>query len=54
MSDLFHDHLVGKTTEDLPSSFGDLIALAGVRKFPQRVKCATLSWNALKQILQTP
>lgn len=48
----FHDHLTGKTSEDLPGNFGDLIALAGVRKFPQRVKCATLSWNALKQLLQ--
>jgi nitrogen fixation protein NifU and related proteins len=48
----FHDHLVGNTNETLPINFGDLVALAGVRKFPQRVKCATLSWNALKQILQ--
>ncbi len=28
---------------------GDLAALAGVRKFPVRVKCATLSWVALQQ-----
>lgn len=28
---------------------GELMALQGVRKFPVRVKCATLSWIALEQ-----
>jgi nitrogen fixation NifU-like protein len=28
---------------------GDLEVLAGVRKFPVRVKCAALSWNVLEQ-----
>jgi nitrogen fixation NifU-like protein len=28
---------------------GDLSALQGVVKFPVRIKCATLSWNALAQ-----
>jgi nitrogen fixation NifU-like protein len=28
---------------------GDLEALQGVVKFPVRIKCATLSWNALAQ-----
>lgn len=28
---------------------GDLEALAGVRKFPVRVKCAALSWNVLER-----
>lgn len=28
---------------------GDLVALQGVRKFPVRVKCATLSWVAFEQ-----
>lgn len=27
-------------------SVGDLAALAGVRKFPARIKCATLAWHA--------
>ncbi len=31
---------------------GDLEALAGVRKFPVRIKCAALSWNAIEQGLQ--
>jgi len=28
---------------------GELAALQGVVKFPVRIKCATLSWNALSQ-----
>jgi nitrogen fixation NifU-like protein len=35
-------------TEDL----GDLEALQGVRKFPVRVKCATLGWVTLEGALQ--
>lgn len=30
---------------------GDLEALAGVRKFPVRVKCAALAWNVLERAL---
>jgi len=32
-------------------SLGELAALQGVVKFPVRIKCATLSWNALSQAL---
>ncbi|HEX9780742.1 MAG TPA: SUF system NifU family Fe-S cluster assembly protein [bacterium] len=37
--------------EDPPEELdlGDLEALAGVRKFPVRVKCAALSWNVVEQ-----
>ncbi len=31
---------------------GNLETLAGVRKFPVRIKCAALSWNVLEQGLQ--
>ncbi|MCP4847278.1 MAG: SUF system NifU family Fe-S cluster assembly protein, partial [Verrucomicrobiaceae bacterium] len=31
---------------------GDLAALVGVRKFPARVKCATLAWHALETALK--
>lgn len=42
----FKEMMHGKEPgEDL----GDLAALAGVRKFPVRIKCATLSWVALEQ-----
>jgi nitrogen fixation NifU-like protein len=30
---------------------GDLRALAGVARFPVRVKCALLGWNALAEAL---
>ena len=31
---------------------GDLEALRGVRKFPARVKCATLAWRVLQEALE--
>jgi nitrogen fixation protein NifU and related proteins len=31
---------------------GELAALAGVAKFPVRIKCATLAWNTLAQGLE--
>lgn len=31
--------------------WGDLAALVGVRKFPARIKCATLSWHALEEAM---
>lgn len=34
---------------DRALDLGDLEALAGVRKFPVRVKCAALSWNVVEQ-----
>lgn len=41
------------TKEDMPpNDLGDLAALAGVRAFPSRVKCATLPWHALRAALQ--
>jgi nitrogen fixation NifU-like protein len=36
-----------QTVEDL----GKLSALAGVREFPVRVKCASLAWHTLKAAL---
>lgn len=32
---------------------GNLEALAGVRRYPMRVKCATLGWHALKAAIAT-
>jgi nitrogen fixation NifU-like protein len=34
-----------------PEELGDLEAMAGVRKFPVRVKCATLAWHTLDEAL---
>jgi nitrogen fixation NifU-like protein len=35
-----------------PKALGDLKLLAGVRNFPQRVKCAMLAWRAFEQASQ--
>lgn len=35
-----------------PVSLGDLEALRGVARFPVRIKCATLCWHTLEQILE--
>jgi nitrogen fixation NifU-like protein len=47
----FHD-LVTNGSSEPPRSLGDLQLLKGVRKFPQRVKCAMLAWRAVEQALQ--
>lgn len=45
-----HAMLTGESGE--PSeSMAKLAALAGVREFPSRVKCASLAWHALKAAL---
>lgn len=33
---------------------GDLVALSGVREYPSRRRCATLPWEALLKLLETP
>ncbi len=35
-----------------PDALGDLEALSGVRKFPVRIKCATLAWHTLTEALK--
>ena len=45
-----HAVLTGEHEPD-PDRLGSLAALAGVRRYPMRVKCATLSWHALKAAL---
>jgi nitrogen fixation NifU-like protein len=40
------------TFEAAADRFGDLVALQGVMKFPARIKCATLAWNALLLALE--
>ena len=44
--------LVTGETADAPEVLGDLRLLRGVRKFPQRVKCAMLGWRAVEQALR--
>jgi nitrogen fixation NifU-like protein len=47
----FHN-LVTNETNDAPKGLGDLRVMQGVRKFPQRVKCAMLAWRAVEQALE--
>jgi nitrogen fixation NifU-like protein len=44
--------LVTTETPAESSKLGDLQLMQGVRKFPQRVKCAMLAWRAVEQALQ--
>jgi nitrogen fixation NifU-like protein len=47
----FH-RLVTDSTAAPPPGLGKLEALAGVREFPVRVKCATLAWHTLRAALE--
>lgn len=43
--------LVTTDASEADRSLGDLRVMQGVRKFPQRVKCAMLAWRAAEQAL---
>ena len=45
----FNDMVTGTASAD---GLGKLAALAGVREFPERVKCATLAWHTMKAALE--
>jgi nitrogen fixation NifU-like protein len=47
----FRDMVMGNGDVDA-KSLGSLRALSGVAKFPARVKCALLAWNALEEAQQ--
>ncbi len=47
----FHELVTTDVAKPLPV-LGDLRVMNGVRKFPQRVKCAMLSWRAFEQAAQ--
>lgn len=44
----FHEVVAGDSKEKLPAK---LDVFRGVRSFPIRIKCATLSWHAMKEAL---
>lgn len=56
MFEMFHSLLIGSRDPDEheQETLGLLAALCGVRRFPIRVKCATLPWHALKAALVNP
>ena len=50
--DEFHRMVTGQLDEESePNQLGKLKIFAGVREFPVRVKCATLSWHTLRAAL---
>lgn len=51
LSDSFKNFLRGEIPDWDQKDIGDLEALAGVRQFPLRVKCALLAWTTLEQAL---
>lgn len=47
MADKFSSLMKGEPIEF--EEYEDIEALSGVNKFPARIKCATLAWNALRK-----
>lgn len=46
-----HEMLTSNTDAEPPEELEKLAALAGVRDYPSRVKCASLAWHALSAAL---
>lgn len=47
LADRFSSLMQGEDVEF--EEYEDIEALSGVNKFPARIKCATLAWNALRK-----
>ena len=53
--DNFHKLMTGEAElDEVLDKLGKLAALAGVKRFPIRVKCATLPWHTMKAALDQP
>ena len=51
LAQVFSEMVQGQS-DPRQEELGDAAFLSGVSKFPQRIKCATLSWNALKKAIE--
>lgn len=51
LSKIFSKLVQGEDIGEMDVKLGDAAFLRGVSQFPQRIKCATLSWNALKKLI---
>lgn len=51
----FHGMILseGELSAETKTALGNLLAFQGVRNFPERVKCATLAWSAMRQIVSS-
>ncbi|CAM3746630.1 Fe-S cluster assembly sulfur transfer protein SufU [Cohnella lubricantis] len=52
LADKFSSLMKGEAV-DFEEEYEDIDALAGVGKFPARIKCATLAWNALRKGIES-
>jgi nitrogen fixation protein NifU and related proteins len=52
--DRFLRMITGSADPDEAKSLGKLAAFSGVAQFPIKVKCASLSWHAMKAALDQP
>ena len=50
----FHKLVMGTLPESEYGALGSLRAFAGVARFPNRVKCASLAWHAMHSALTGP
>jgi len=50
LSKMFRDMMKGGTVDE--DAMGELESLKGVSKFPARIKCATLAWQALEKAVR--
>lgn len=49
----FHELVTGSPDEEIDDeTLGKMAVFAGVRKFPVRVKCATLAWHSVHNALE--
>ncbi len=51
LMDSFHDLVTGQDEESYSCEIGKLAVFEGVKKYPVRVKCATLAWHTLQAAL---
>lgn len=50
----FREMIMGDSSLASDKSLGSLRSLVGVSRFPARVKCALLAWNALEEAITPP
>jgi len=50
----FHQLVTGRLDPSETETLGKLAVFSGVSQFPIRVKCASLSWHAMKAALEQP
>ena len=52
--DRFLGLITGSSEDADPDSLGKLAVFSGVSEFPIKVKCASLSWHAMRAALDQP